>query len=105
MITPHITQLWYGHVMITPHITQLWYGYVMITPHIAQLWYGHVVTSEDEHINRRVLEMKMEGMRPRGRPKRRWLDYVAEDMKEKNSEGADAQDRRKWRQAVMNVDS
>jgi len=32
-------------------------------------WYGHVVRREDEHINHRVFDMKVEGMRAKGRPK------------------------------------
>ena len=29
-------------------------------------WYGHAMRRDDEHINRRVLEMKIEGVRARG---------------------------------------
>jgi len=59
---------------------------------------------EDNHIDRRVLEMKVEGVTARRRPKIRWSDYVTEDMKEKNLEGTDSRDWSKWRKEVMNVD-
>jgi len=60
-------------------------------------WYGHVVRREDEHINRRVLDMKVEGLRARDRPKMRWSDCVTEDMKGKNLDCTDLRGRRKWR--------
>jgi len=66
-------------------------------------WYGHVVRKEDKHIIHRALDMKVEGVRASGRPKRRWSDCVTKDMKEKNLEGTDARDRRKWRTTIMNV--
>jgi len=81
-----------------------WYGHVMITPHITQLWYGHVMKRETEHIYCRVLDMYVEWVVARGRPKRRRSDCVTEDMKEKNLEGTYARDRGKWRKAVVNVD-
>jgi len=53
---------------------------------------------EDEHVKRRVLEMKCRRGRARGRPTRCWSDCIAEDLKEKNlDEGTDARNRRKWR--------
>jgi len=58
---------------------------------------------EDEHIKGRALEMRVEVVRGRGRPKRRWSDDVTEDMTEKNPAGADVRDRRKWRKEVVNV--
>jgi len=57
-----------------------------------------------EQINRRVLDMKVEGVRARGRQKRRWADCVTEDIKERHLEGTDVRGRRKWRKAVMNID-
>ena len=41
-------------------------------------WYGHVKRRED--VGRRAMEMRMPGQRKRGRPKRRWLDCIKEDM-------------------------
>ena len=46
-------------------------------------WFGHVKRKrrdETESI-RAVVEMKMEGKRPMGRPKLRWKDNVRRDLK------------------------
>ena len=34
---------------------------------------------------KKVFELKIEGRRKRGRPVKRWIDMVEEDMKEENS--------------------
>ena len=41
--------------------------------------YGHVMTREEHYVGRRVMEMKVQGRRRRGIPKRRWLDEVQYD--------------------------
>ena len=46
-------------------------------------WYGHVMRREEHYIGRRAMVMKVQGRRKRGRPKRRWLDKVRDDIKEK----------------------
>ena len=43
-------------------------------------WYGHVVSRVQEYVGSRVIEMELQGKRKRGRPKRRFLDVVKEDM-------------------------
>ena len=45
--------------------------------------YGHVMRREEHYVGRRAMEMKVRGRRKRGRPKRRWLDKVKYDIKEK----------------------
>ena len=40
---------------------------------------------------------KLQGRRKIGRPKRRWLDKVKDDIKEKGLSADDAYDRAKWR--------
>ena len=49
-------------------------------------WYGHVMRREEHYVGRRAMEMKVQGRRKRGRPKRRpkrrWLDKVKDDIKE-----------------------
>ena len=45
--------------------------------------YGHVIRRDEHCIGRRVMEMKEHGRRKRGRPKRRWLDRVTDNIKEK----------------------
>ena len=45
-------------------------------------WYGHVMRRDQEYIGRRVIEMELPEKRKRGRPKRKFLDVVKEDMGE-----------------------
>ena len=44
-------------------------------------WFGHAQRRDSGDIGRRMLEMELPGRRPRGRPKRRFMDAVKEDMK------------------------
>ena len=44
-------------------------------------WFGHVKRRGGTENIRAVAEMKMEGKRPRGRPKLRWNDTVRRDLK------------------------
>ena len=44
-------------------------------------WFGHVKRRGETENIRAVAEMKMEGTRPRGRPKLRWHDTVRRDLK------------------------
>ena len=60
-------------------------------------WYGHVLRREDEYVGKRVMAMEVPGKRRRGRPKRRWLDSIRNDLSERELSREDAQDRAKWR--------
>ena len=44
-------------------------------------WYGHVMRRDQEYVGRRMMEMELPGRR-RGRPRRRFLDVVKDDMGE-----------------------
>ena len=43
-------------------------------------WYGHVKRREKDYLGKRMMEMAVAGKRKRGRPRRRWMDLVREDM-------------------------
>ena len=45
-------------------------------------WYGYLQRKDDGYIGRRMLRMELPGKRKRGRPKRRFMDVVKEDMAE-----------------------
>ena len=47
-------------------------------------WYGQVMRREEHYVGRRALVMIVQGRRKRGRPKRRWLDKVKDDIKERD---------------------
>ena len=62
-------------------------------------WYGHVMRRDQEYVGRKMMEMELLGKR-RGRPKRRFLDVVKEDMKEVGVKEMDIEDRKMWRMMI-----
>ena len=67
-------------------------------------WYGHVMRREEHYVGRRAMVMKVQGRRKRGRPKRRWLDKVKDDIKEKGLSADDVYDRAIWRRKSSYID-
>ena len=63
-------------------------------------WYGHVMRRDQEYVGRKMMEMELPGKRKRGRPKRRFLDVVKEDMKEVGAKEMDIEDRKMWRMMI-----
>ncbi|XP_063586869.1 uncharacterized protein LOC134764221 [Penaeus indicus] len=55
---------------------------------------------DEECVGNRMLEMKPPGKRKRGRPKRRHMDTINEDMAQVGVTGMDVQDRLKWRRMI-----
>ena len=45
-------------------------------------WYGHVMRRDQEYVGRKMMEMELLGKRRRGRPKKRFLDVVKENIGE-----------------------
>ena len=43
-------------------------------------WLGHVVRMHDERLPKMIMNARMEGRRLRGRPRRRWMEDVQEDI-------------------------
>ena len=60
-------------------------------------WYGHVKRREEDYVGKRMMEMAVPGRRKRGRPRRRWMDLVREDMERVGAREGDEVDRVKWR--------
>ena len=50
------------------------------------------------------MAMEVPGKRRRGRPKRRWMDSIRNDLSEKELSREDTQDRAKWRSLIRNID-
>jgi len=59
-------------------------------------WLGHIMRRGEDETVRVVLEWKPQGKSPRGRPRKRWIDVVEEDLKTLGVED--------WRKAVQNRD-
>ena len=66
-------------------------------------WYGHVLRREDEYVGKRVTGMEVPGKRRRGRPKRRCLDSIRNDLSQRELSRKDAQDRAKWRHLKRHI--
>ena len=60
-------------------------------------WYGHVKTRKEDYVGKRMMEIAVPGIRKRGRPKRRWMDLVKENMERVGAREGDEVDRVKWR--------
>ena len=63
-------------------------------------WYGHVSRRDDIHMTRTVLDMVVEGVRPRGRPKLRYMDTIRRDIKKNALTDVTILNRKDWRLAV-----
>ena len=55
-------------------------------------------------VSKRVMVMEVPGKRRRGRPKRRWLDNIKNDLSERELSGEEAQDRIQWRRLIRIID-
>jgi hypothetical protein len=66
-------------------------------------WAGHVIRMPEERIPRKVMMGRLEGVRPIGRPKKRWMDGVqtdAKDLLNMKEWKAQALDRNEWRHII-----
>jgi hypothetical protein len=70
-------------------------------------WAGHAARTGEKRNAYRILVGKSEGKRPLGRPKRRWVDNIKIDLRDKGWDGMDsidlAQNRDQWRALVNKI--
>ena len=67
-------------------------------------WCGHVMRRKEHYVGRRAMVMKVQGRRKRGRPKRRWLYKVTDDIEEKGLSTDDVYDRDTWMRMSSYID-
>ena len=71
----------------------------------AQLrWYGHVLRASENAVCKSGLSLNVNGVRPRGRPKQRWLDTLRADCGLAGITPAQAFNRDDWRQRTRKAD-
>ena len=69
-------------------------------------WFGHVMRREEESTLRVVMQLKMKGKRPRGRPRLRWLDNIDSHLKENKTSLKEVlktkcfENRKDWRKLI-----
>ena len=63
-------------------------------------WYGHLLRMTPDVWPRRVMDVKVGGKMPRGRPRKTWLECVGKDMTTAGIKPELAQDRHAWRRAI-----
>ena len=65
---------------------------------------ANVMRRDGHYVGRRAMVMKVQGRGKRGRPKRRWLDKVKDDIKEKGLSAEDVYDCVTWRRMSLSID-
>ena len=90
--------------MVESTVIALGVGVNDLEEHLRQKrlrWFGHIARRDGEVEIRKVFDLKIEGRRKRGRPVKRWIDVVEEDMKKRGVVQQDAGDREDWRRRVV----
>lgn len=65
-------------------------------------WAGHMIRMDDSRVAKKVFLQNVEGVRAKGRPRKRWIDGVEEDLEKLQvvNWGVVSADRHLWRQIV-----
>ena len=67
-------------------------------------WYGHVLRMKPPSVALSAMYLQVAGTRPRGRPHKRWMDCVMDDLNLSGLCMEDAADRAKWRRGTAKAD-
>lgn len=63
-------------------------------------WFGHLEKWDSGYTGERILDIELPGMRKRGRPQRRFVDVVMEDIQTDGVTEEDARYRARWRMMI-----
>jgi len=63
-------------------------------------WYGHMLQKEDNDWVKKCMEYKVEGAKPRGRPKKTWREIVEKGCQTCGLNGEDAMDCIRWMKQI-----
>ena len=63
-------------------------------------WYRYVMRRDQEYVGKKIMKMELPGKRRRGRPKRRFLDVVKENIGEVGAKETDVENRTAWRKMI-----
>jgi len=63
-------------------------------------WYGHVLQKYDNDWVKKCMEYKVEGAKPRGRPKKTWTEIVETDCQARGLNTEDVMDRSRWMKQI-----
>jgi len=62
--------------------------------------YGHVLRKEDNDWVKKCMEYRVEGARPRGRPKKTWTEIVEKDCQVCGLNREDYMDHNRWMKQI-----
>ena len=63
-------------------------------------WFGHVERKDENDWVRMCSYLEIDGKRPKGRPRKTWLETIQSDMRGVGLKAQDALDRVKWRPGI-----
>jgi hypothetical protein len=66
----------------------------------VRAWCGHVLLRDKSYGTKRVMSMNVYGHHSRGRPKKKWMDCVKDDMRIKEVSMEMTSNRREWKKEI-----
>ena len=73
---------------------------ILVLQQIRLRWHVHVLRKEDNDWVKKCMGYKVEGARPRGRPKKTWREIVEKDCQARKLNREYAMDRHKWMKRI-----